>query len=134
VLHGRTEGVTSARWFPLSQNQTHDAFEGMQGDEVAEEAWTEEGGQATEILVQDMFRRDLIMPVCLLQEAKVAFEALLAFITLDLILHHGQITRHGDLLAIVEVDLVVGHTLNELDALTLEGGVKVGKGFMEELG
>jgi hypothetical protein len=57
-----------------------------------------------------------------------------SLVALDLLLHDGEVAGHGDLLAVVEVDLIVRVALDELDVLRLHGGVKVLERLMEELG
>jgi hypothetical protein len=57
-----------------------------------------------------------------------------SLVALDLLLHDGEVARHGDLLAVVEVDLVVRGALDELDVLRLHGGVEVLERLVEELG
>jgi hypothetical protein len=57
-----------------------------------------------------------------------------SLVALDLLLHDSEVAGHGDLLAVVEVDLVVRGALDELDVLRLHGGVKVLERLVEELG
>jgi hypothetical protein len=106
----------------------------VQGDDVTEERRAEESGQAAEVLVEDMFGGHLIVTVGLLEKAEITLESIRALEPLDLILHDGEVARHGELLAVVKVDLVVRVTLDEAHALLLERRPKVRERLPKELG
>jgi hypothetical protein len=62
----------------------------------------------------------LVVAMRFLQESQIPLEPVFAFKTLNLSLHDGDVGREFEVGVIVEMDIVVGFALDQLDALCIE--------------
>ena len=118
----------------VHRRPTIDGLERMHRQHIPDEAGSEEMEERRKVLPQDVGDADLVVPMGLLKEGEVAFEAILALPFLDLDFHASQVGGQLDRGAIVEPEVIVGLAFNKPHPLPFQAGAQVSKGVDEEIG